>query len=1572
MPASMASGFAPKSLNTGIEGPLEVEPNLDAASATPLGGATAQVSGHIFPVNDVDFYSFTAAADDRIYAAVQTLFDASSGSPGDTVLDLLDVDGTTVLENDPNDGTFNANGSSIAGFRIPAAGTYFLRLRHNIATGTVRPYSLHFSQQSVAPVAEVEPNQTPATATPLPVSGHVSGTILAVSPGESDFYSLNLAAGDTVFLSLDMNPERDGTVWNGRLGFGLFGNPPGNQILLANDANAGASAADPNSEAFFFTVLTAGTYNVYVDSIVAAGLGANATYTLSASVRPQPVPAGSCTTYTSTDVPVAIPTGPGSVTSTITIPGNPRIADLDVQINLNHAFMQDLDVHLISPAGNDNGLFTDIGAATAGGAQTLMDVVLDDEAALPFAFALTAAYRTRPELAYRLSWFDGEDAGGVWTLQMRDDAATDGGTLNGWSLRVCEPPPPPACPVGQVETVAYSSDFEADDGGFTHSGTADEWERGLPTFAPLTSCNSGTSCWVTDLDNTYDINSDQNLLSPGIDLAGLLPPIVLRWSQRLHMENASFDRFNVVAREVANPANEIRAYEWLGATMNSTVGNPGVIVAESAGWGQFEARIDALAGLNSEVQFHLDSDTTVVLAGAAIDDVSVTACRALSADLSISKDDGVTDAVPGEQVVYSIVASNAAGGDDVSDATIVDTFPAALACNWTCTGSGAATCTAGGAGSINDVAVIPAGEAVTYTATCDIASSATGSLSNTATVASAIDDPDPANNSDTDDDTLVPAADVSISKDNGSLTSTPGLSTVYTIVAGNAGPSDSPGVAVVDNFPAACSVVNWTCAGLGGGSCTAGAAGNINDVANLPAGASVTYTATCDIDAAAIGTLDNTATATPAVADPDNADQTATDSDALMATADLAATLADTPDPVNAGDNLAYAASATNTGPSSATDVAIALPILGDTTFVSALASAGGVCVTPAVGATGVVSCTWAGATAPGGTRTLDVVAAVDAAATGPLPATATVSSVTLDADAGDNAAVASTAVVASADLSLAVTDTPDPVVAGDNLAYSASVTNAGPSAAGDVTLSLPLDADTTFVSATASAGGVCTTPAVGATGPVDCSWVGSTAPAAARTLDLVVAVDPAAVGGLLVTATAGSASSDPDTTNNTLDVSTAIGTAADLSITLVDSPDPVTAGGNLTYLATIANGGGSDAQDVAVATGTPPDTTFVSAAASAGGACVTPAVGAAGAVTCTWAGATDTATDRTLSLVVLVDEAAVGPVLASATASSATGDPQAGDNIANTGTVVTPLAGEADLALTLADAPDPVTAGEALAYTASATNNGPDAAEDVSITVNLPADTAFVSAAAAGGSCAGTGPVTCTWAGTTANGAVRSATVNVDVDGGAVGPLLANASTTSTVADPAPANNAANTSTVVEPAAVVADLAIALTATPAEAAPGDAITITATGSNAGPDDAQNVVITLTLGPNVLFDSVDAGPGGVCVTPAVGSPGVVTCTYAGATAPGTPHTVVVMATAGDVDGAANVAASIESDTADPTPADAEAQSVIQIEGGTVVPPTAMPAVIPAVDRFTLLLLALLLGLGGMVLLRRPT
>ncbi|MFL6198393.1 MAG: ExeM/NucH family extracellular endonuclease [Thermoanaerobaculia bacterium] len=260
------------------------------------------------------------------------------------------------------------------------------------------------------------------------------------------------------------------------------------------------------------------------------------------------------------------------------------------------------------------------------------------------------------------------------------------------------------------------------------------------------------------------------------------------------------------------------------------------------------------------------------------------------ADLSITKTDGVTTAVPGGSVTYTITASNA-GPDAVTGGTVTDNFPGILTCTWTCVGAGGGTCTASGPGNIGDTVNLPVGGSVTYTASCTIAASALYTLDNTASVSGgAVGDPDMSNNSATDTDTLTPQADLAITKTDGVTTVVPGGSVTYTIVASNAGPSDAPGGAsVADTFPPELTCT-WTCAGSGPGSnCNASGSGNIGEAVQFPAGGSVTFTVSCTVSPAASGSISNTAMISmmgggPTDPDPDN--NSATDSDTVAPSGD--------------------------------------------------------------------------------------------------------------------------------------------------------------------------------------------------------------------------------------------------------------------------------------------------------------------------------------------------------------------------------------------------------------------------------------------------------------------------------------------------------------------------------------------------------------------------------------------------------------------------------------------------------------------------------------------------------------
>lgn len=607
----------------------EKEPNNTFATAQTLAGTNVKVKGQIKFVreitgdNDLDFYSFSANAGDRVYAATYTnQSQGGSGLAGDTTIELLSTNGTTVLELDNDDGSFAATSSTIAGKTLTAAGTYFIKVRHTSASPTteIQPYDLYFRLQSGSPTPETEPNNDGQTPNPLPMNGWLSGAIDVAA--DTDTFSLSLNAGDTVYLSLDADPERDGTTWNPRLGFGLFDG----FYLFANDG----SSTSPNSEALFWTVKTAGVYRVIVDA--SAGTPAPTfTYMLSVSVHAADTKR-TCTTYTSTNVPQTIPVAAGIATSTLAIPDSKKIGNLKVNLNITHSALGELDVSLTAPDGNEVVLFDDPPAATAGTTAPQIDLTLDDEAAMAMSLhGVNKVLTYQPEGLGRLYWFKNQNAAGTWTLNVRDDAGTGSGILNGWGITVCEDPVA-SC---STQTTIISNDFETNDGGFTHGGTADEWERGLPSFAPITTCKSGTNCWKTDLDNTYNAAPDaaanvtQELSSPNISLAAVPvgQRITFEWAMRYQLEGAHWDHGYVEVREVGNPSNAKRVWEHTGPTMTRTVGSPAVTINTAGGWGVWQADLTEFAGKNVQLIFHIDQDNSNQFAGMAIDDVKVTSCN---------------------------------------------------------------------------------------------------------------------------------------------------------------------------------------------------------------------------------------------------------------------------------------------------------------------------------------------------------------------------------------------------------------------------------------------------------------------------------------------------------------------------------------------------------------------------------------------------------------------------------------------------------------------------------------------------------------------------------------------------------------------------------------------------------------------------------------------------------------------------------------------------------------------------------------------------------------------------------
>ena len=243
-------------------------------------------------------------------------------------------------------------------------------------------------------------------------------------------------------------------------------------------------------------------------------------------------------------------------------------------------------------------------------------------------------------------------------------------------------------------------------------------------------------------------------------------------------------------------------------------------------------------------------------------------------------------------------------------------------------------------------------------------------------------------------------------------------------------------------------------------------------------------------------------------------------------------------------------------------------------------------------------------------------------------------------------------------DLSITKIDSPDPVLAGDNLTYNLTVTNSGPRDAVGVIVTDTLPAGVTFVSATPSQGG-CTEAA----GVVTCD-LDTLADGASATIAIDVTVNSSTSCGSTLTNTAEVLSSEPDPNigNNAASADTTVNCAADLSITKSASPARVVAGDNITYTLTVKNNGPSDATEVTVTDTLPAGVTVVSA---------TPSQGSCTGVICNL-GDLPSGAIATITIVVTVDPAAPsGPITNTAVVTGNEMDPDTTNNEASADTMI-------------------------------------------------------------------------------------------------------------------------------------------------------------------------------------------------------------------------------------------------------------------------------------------------------------
>ena len=795
-------------------------------------------------------------------------------------------------------------------------------------------------------------------------------------------------------------------------------------------------------------------------------------------------------------------------------------------------------------------------------------------------------------------------------------------------------------------------------------------------------------------------------------------------------------------------------------------------------------------------------------------DAFVTRMTTTSADLSITKavDDGAP--IEGATIVYTLTVTNS-GPSDASGVSVNDTLPAGVTY---VSDDGAGAYAAG----VWTVGALANGASATLNITAAVDAGTAGStITNTATVSAAETDPNSANDSASVDITVSASADLAMAKSVDNATPLEGDTIVYTLTVTNNGPNDATGVSVNDTLPAGVTYVSDDGAGA--------YAGGVWSIGNLLNGATATLNITATVDTGTVGTtIDNTATVSGAETDPAAANDSATASVSVGATADLAmAKVVDNASP-NEGDSIVYTLTVTNNGPNTATTVSVADSLPAGVTYVS---DDGGGAYNSGTG-------TWTiGTLANGAGATLNITATVDAGTAGTtITNTATASTADTDpAPANDTASAALT--VLAADLALTKTVDNSGPLEGENIIYTITVTNNGPDPANNVIVNDQLPAGVSYVSDTTT---------VGAYNGVTGDWiVGTLANGASATLNITATVDAGTSGTTITnTATSNATEGDPVPANDNASVGITVGAVtADLAMAkVVDNASP-NEGDSIVYTLTVTNNGPNTATTVSVADSLPAGVTYVS---DDGG-------GAYNSGTGTWTiGTLANGAGATLNITATVDAGTAGTTITNtATASTADTDPAPANDTASA--ALTVLA--ADLALTkTVDNTAPIEGGT-IVYTVSITNNGPNDATNVMVTDQLPTGVSYVSdvpSAGAYNSASGQWII-----GTLPNAATETLTITATVDSGTTGMLITNTATASaTEGDPNALNDVGTVDITV---GVAADLGIVKTVDNNSPAENGVIIYTITVDNSGPNDATGVVVTDLLPAGVSYVSDDSG-----------------------------------------------------------------------------------------------------------------
>lgn len=319
---------------------------------------------------------------------------------------------------------------------------YFRDTEGNYLNGTTAGgHDENYAFQIIAGGGPLEPNDAIGQATPVIVGSGGTALYTNINIGDGanplldvDIYRLTMAGPGLITVQVDAKSLPSPSDLDSYLR--LF-DGSGRELARNDNFNGLDSRVQyfvPAGGRYYIGVSGFGN-SVYLPGQQASGTPGESqgSYNISFVVTQTAPESG---TFGSIGPPIPIPTT-GTIVGTIFVPDIRKVKDVNVRVNIAHTYVGDLELRLISPGGTVIPLVLNRGGSSPLG---FVNTVFDDEAAASITTGtakFTGSWQPEgslPALDTPLSRIDGQSAYGFWTLQVVDNRALNGGSLQNWSI----------------------------------------------------------------------------------------------------------------------------------------------------------------------------------------------------------------------------------------------------------------------------------------------------------------------------------------------------------------------------------------------------------------------------------------------------------------------------------------------------------------------------------------------------------------------------------------------------------------------------------------------------------------------------------------------------------------------------------------------------------------------------------------------------------------------------------------------------------------------------------------------------------------------------------------------------------------------------------------------------------------------------------------------------------------------------------------------------------------------------------------------------------------------------------